>query len=129
VLHALFLPTPFKSASKSVSRERDDLPEEVLRPGALYRECAVVRLDVRAHQDKQNEGSRSGDGEGEGGLVDDGELGGEVTGRMVWESFEVELKAWEAANPRSLGDARGEEGEGAGGRREGTPPEVDTVDG
>jgi hypothetical protein len=24
-----------------------------------------------------------------GRLVDDGELGGEVTGRMVWESFEV----------------------------------------
>ena len=128
MLHALFLPTPFKSASKSMSRESsDDLPEEVLRPGALYRECAVVRLNVRAHQDNPGEGEGGGGGGG-GGLVDDGELGGEVTGRMVWESFEVELKAWEAANPRSLEDEQGEEGNGIG-RREGTPPEVDKVDG
>ena len=122
MLHALFLPTPFKSASKSVTKESDDLPEEVLRPGALYRECAAVRLNVPAHKEKEKEKE-------EVGLVDDGELGGEVTGRMVWESFEVGLKAWEAANPSSLEDARGEEGEGTGKRREGTPPEVDRVDG
>jgi hypothetical protein len=32
-------------------------------------------------------------------LEDDGELGGEVAGRLVWEAFETGLKAWEKENP------------------------------
>lgn len=32
-------------------------------------------------------------------LPDDGELGGELAGRKVWESFETALKAWEKGNP------------------------------
>ena len=47
-------------------------------------------------------------------LPDDGELGGEVAGRLVWESFENALKEWEKANPPIKKD------------RSTTPPSVDT---
>jgi hypothetical protein len=53
---------------------------------------------------------------------DDGELGGEVTGRLVWESFEKALKEWEDANPDPDPDTT--TGDASGGR-DGTPPEVD----
>ena len=52
---------------------------------------------------------------------DDGELGGEVTGRLVWESFEKALKEWEDANPDPDPDTTGD----ASGGRSRTPPEVD----
>ena len=56
---------------------------------------------------------------------DDGELGGEVTGRLVWESFEKALKEWEDANPDPDPDTTtGKSGDASGGRG-GTPPEVD----
>jgi hypothetical protein len=42
VLHVLFLPTPFKSTP----RQGTDAPEEVLKAGSLYRECAVVNLRI-----------------------------------------------------------------------------------
>lgn len=50
----------------------------------------------------------------EQGLPDDGELGGEVAGRLVWESFETAMKEWEKANPPIKKT------------RSGTPPSVDT---
>lgn len=50
--------------------------EELLKPGALYSECAVVRLQVPIQEDSEKS------------FPDDGELGGEVVGRKVWESLE-----------------------------------------
>jgi len=127
VLHALFLPTPFKSrpakpeTSSNSPIENDALPEEILKPGALYRECAVVRLHVPSLPDPLNDLPVSYKGkvkekerESEQGLPDDGELGGEVAGRLVWESFEKALKEWEKANPPTKKE------------RSTTPPSVDT---
>ncbi|GBE85001.1 hypothetical protein SCP_0701860 [Sparassis crispa] len=111
VLHVLFLPTPFKraqahlaaslgadaaaaptpSSDKSPREEKErEAPEEVLKPGALYRECAVVRLEPPVPPKEQE-----GEDEGKGGLPDDGELGGEALGRAVWEWYEARLKVWE----------------------------------
>ncbi|KAF7362865.1 putative oxidoreductase C19A8.06 [Mycena venus] len=100
--------------SKSSSAEKPDPlaePEEALKPGALYTECAVVRVDVPPPgSDSDSAPSTSGegaphagkgkakDGAGdEAGIVpeDDGELGGERAGRAVWEAYEQGLKAWE----------------------------------
>jgi len=78
-------------------------PEEVLKPGALYSECAAVQLQVTLLESITKEhGAKEGDASGkeEKTLVDDGELGGELAGRLVWESFEKELKNWEADAPR-----------------------------
>ena len=74
---------------------------EVLKPGALYRECAVVQLDVPAPspppveketKPKNKKGKARTD---EVPLEDDGEFGGEVVGRAVWEWYESRLKIWE----------------------------------
>ena len=60
VLHVLFLPTPFKRALAQVTAATDpssqtpkpkqdiddSMPEEVLKPGALYRECSIVTLQL-----------------------------------------------------------------------------------
>ncbi|KAG6816743.1 hypothetical protein H0H87_003332 [Tephrocybe sp. NHM501043] len=122
VLHALFLPTPFKVTSKAAPSPKGpadqgtpidsaviDMPEEVLKPGALYAECAAVRLNVPKPPDPlASEGisQKEEKGKGKSGLreevievVDDGEYGGEVMGRLVWEAYEEALKAWEEANP------------------------------
>ncbi|KAL5531857.1 hypothetical protein ACEPAF_5420 [Sanghuangporus sanghuang] len=99
VLHALFLPTPFKFASMPANQESKDLvdarpSEEVLKPGALYADCSVVSLDLRDRaqlpesDDKKEEPSQAK-------LMDDGEYGGEALGRFIWESFEETLKARE----------------------------------
>lgn len=65
------------------------------------------------------------DNEKEKARDDDGELGGEVTGRLVWESFEKALKEWEDANPDpDPSTVTGKSGSASGGRG-GTPPEVD----
>ena len=72
---------------------------EVLKPGALYRECAVVQFDVprppaplaELKESKGEEKSKV-----ESILEDDGEFGGEAVGRAVWEWYEVRLKEWEA---------------------------------
>lgn len=114
ILHVLFLPTPFKSIPANNGGK--PAAEEILKPGALYRECAVVRLQVPSVPDPQASGNGKGKEkvqEGEG-LPDDVELGGEVAGRLVWEAFEKELVEWETANPPPP-------------KREGadTPPEVD----
>ena len=43
-------------------------------------------------------------------LPDDGEYGGELAGRLVWEAYEAGLKVWESENPRPVEEK--EEGEG-----------------
>ncbi|TBU26758.1 hypothetical protein BD311DRAFT_725556 [Dichomitus squalens] len=126
VLHCLFLPTPLKRAQLKVDAAADeelrktqaeaagsaDASEstaetrarrattianvEVLKPGALYRECAVVRLDVpwpAILPSAAKEGKKS---VAEDILEDDGEFGGEAVGRAVWEWYEARLKEWEA---------------------------------
>jgi hypothetical protein len=123
VLHVLFLPTPFKILSQSGPKTEDDkpkatlideslteMPEEVLKPGALYSDCAVVKLKVPVPTSDQP-ASEKGKGKDKGkekateglqGVIeipDDGEFGGELTGRLVWEAYEEALKAWEKANP------------------------------
>jgi hypothetical protein len=134
ILHSLFLPTPFKVLSHSISestsqqKESDSkdpsesrLPrsstslirEEVLKPGALYAECAVVNLnlsipsplqaEVEAETEKSDGSSSKGKGKDKDKglkeevlqITDDGEYGGEAVGRMVWEAYEAALKIWE----------------------------------
>jgi len=86
VLHVLFLPTPFKSTP----RQGTDAPEEVLKAGALYRECAVVNLRIPSPATAD-----AGDAQ----IPDDGELGGVHLGQAVWEGFEAALKEWEKVSP------------------------------
>ncbi|KAM5537879.1 hypothetical protein V8D89_008355 [Ganoderma adspersum] len=73
---------------------------EVLKPGALYRECAVVQFDVPKPPVPLPEPKESSGGKEkstvESILEDDGEFGGEAVGRAVWEWYEVRLKEWEA---------------------------------
>ncbi|KAJ7504811.1 hypothetical protein B0H11DRAFT_1979462 [Mycena galericulata] len=110
VLHVLFLPTPAKVKMTAPTKAGEE-PEEVLKPGALYAECAVVRVPAitiagaastpASERDKKGKAAeKAGEGEGEGEtLEDDGELGGERAGRLVWEGYEGALKGWEAAHP------------------------------
>jgi hypothetical protein len=118
VLHALFVPTPFKSTIASPETRTNstapiaaanDLVEEVLKPGALYAECAVVRVNVPslpADSNADEKSSRKGKAKAKEDPQDDrpimgedGEMGGVAVGTMVWENFEVALKAWEAKEP------------------------------
>ncbi|KAG6901751.1 hypothetical protein C0995_008316 [Termitomyces sp. Mi166 len=119
VLHALFLPTPFKVFSKAAPKATQastndgvpidasisEMPEEVLKPGALYADCAVVRLTVPTPSDTPASEKKPQKGKGKEGLEevleipDDGEYGGEAMGRLVWEAYEDALKTWELANP------------------------------
>ncbi|KAH7883405.1 hypothetical protein F5I97DRAFT_1904799 [Phlebopus sp. FC_14] len=96
VLHVLFLPTPFKRLSQPSGSTKGPLdaaaPEEVLKAGALYRECAVVSLRMPVLE---------GEDKGDVVMADDGELGGVRLGQSVWESFEVRLKEWEKTVPSS----------------------------
>lgn len=107
ILHALFLPTPYKELAS------DARPEEVLKPGALYSECAVVTLRVPPlpYSERERLGLKS---DGEKAVEDDGELGGQDVGRIVWEGFEEALKRWEASAPKEDKSGRS------------TPPAVDT---
>lgn len=111
VLHGLFLPTPFKSEGRN-NNETDELTVEVLRPGALYADCSVVRVTPQAQPHKEtppkDEGEKKAKGKGKqtdrpddksGALPDDGEMGGEPLGRQVWENFEAALTVWEKSNP------------------------------
>jgi hypothetical protein len=158
ILHVLFLPTPFKllsestlvsvstsksnstpSASTSTSNADGasktasllDMPEEVLVPGALYADCAVVvnltvkldnpdiQLQVNDEEVKSGAKETSTNKETKRGevieLADDGEYGGELAGRLVWEGYEAGLKVWERENPRPV-----EEEGGIGDRKEGS---------
>jgi hypothetical protein len=99
-LHALFLPTPFKSLMSTPGDAQKRAPEEVLKPGALYAECAVVPVHIPVtsvppveDQDKTQENK---DREDPGTRPDDGELGGVALGMQTWDDYERELKAWEA---------------------------------
>ena len=111
MLHGLFLPTPFKSETHNKA-ETDELTVEVLKPGALYADCSVVRVTPGAHPSKQTpskdgqgkvameKGKQTDKAEGKSGILpDDGEMGGESLGRQVWENFEAALRAWEKSNP------------------------------
>jgi hypothetical protein len=78
-------------------------PGEILKAGALYRECGVVNLPIERPLPLSNPSTNTGgkskstttkDEEGLE-LPDDDEYGGEFTGRVVWESFEAGLKRWE----------------------------------
>ncbi|KAF9222354.1 hypothetical protein BS17DRAFT_735841 [Gyrodon lividus] len=94
ILHVLFLPTPFKSSQPFTNGPSNrGAPEEVLKAGALYRECAVVNVRIPA-LDGTSLGSDSKE-KGDGPMPDDRELGGVHLGQSVWESFEVALKEWE----------------------------------
>jgi hypothetical protein len=102
-LHALFLPTPFKYLSFAPDDPQKRAPEEVLKPGALYAECAVAPMRILkttvapAAEEKTDAG---GDEKTPGGgttAPDDGELGGIALGMEVWDDYERELKVWEAA--------------------------------
>lgn len=137
VLHVLFLPTPFKILTQ-VTNTKDpktpqgpfdatklEIPEEVLRPGSLYAECATVKLKVNIpeeliEEDKKlreskmsSEDKHKHKGKGKENeekervslqeevldIEDDGEYGGELAGRLVWESYERALRVWEKETP------------------------------
>ncbi|KAJ7769983.1 hypothetical protein B0H16DRAFT_1777011 [Mycena metata] len=152
VLHVLFLPTPIKVRSLSfpcssrmikakAKTPLDQEPEEALKPGALYAECSVVRLDVaiaappsssassetsptpssETTPTPSEKGNANGKEKAKDELTeipDDGELGGEAGGRAVWEAYEAGLRVWEAAYPTpatsSAGNPVGNAGAGAG---------------
>ena len=119
VLHVLFLPTPFKRALAQVTAATDpssqtpkpkqdiddSMPEEVLKPGALYRECSIVTLKLpplpedfvkaKEEEEKKRKASKKTKDEEVVELEDDGEFGGELIGRTVWEWYEMKLKEWE----------------------------------
>lgn len=100
-----------------VDKSFTDSPEEVLKPGSLYAECSVVRLRVSpsppeaVEVEEEEKTNTKGKGKAKPKakpaeesieameLPDDGELGGELTGRRIWEAYEAALKAWEKANP------------------------------
>lgn len=105
ILHTLFLPTPFKSAPRT-GVDQDELTTEVLKPGSLYANCAVLDLKLRPVVEEEPpsekpdpKGKAKQKEENSDALPDDGELGGEVLGRRVWESFEQALKVWEQMSP------------------------------
>jgi len=83
------------------------MPEEVLVPGALYADCAVV-VHLTVKVDKPDIETQVKDESVEETslneekmrrepieLPDDGEYGGELAGRLVWEAYEAGLKDWE----------------------------------
>ena len=138
ILHVLFLPTPFKLlAATNAAKDNtpqgpldvlaDDMPEEVLLPGALYADCAAVKINVKIpdevrERDRQiqaeaakaranGKGKKKEQGSGKDevlDLVDDGEYGGELAGRLVWEEYEAALKNWEKENPGKVEEQKGD---------------------
>ena len=127
MLHGLFLPTPFKSEAHN--NGTDELNAEVLKPGALYADCSVVRVTPRAQPPKQTpskdgeekkakeKGKQADKAEDDSGtLPDDGEIGGEPLGRQVWENFEAALRVWEKSHPappKPASESAGTKGEKA----------------
>ncbi|KAK7043435.1 hypothetical protein R3P38DRAFT_3177807 [Favolaschia claudopus] len=117
-------PPPAPSASSLDTKQpppRDAEPEEALKPGALYAECAVVKLDIaRGYLDLVDDKEKEWAGENMEGkqgkeIPDDGELGGERAGRAVWEAYEVGVREWEGRwkereKEEGERDGEGEEG-------------------
>jgi hypothetical protein len=109
-LHALFLPTPFKYLAHSADDTRKRAPEEVLKPGALYAECAVVPVQIPVTsippvEDKAKGGGEDRDTQGSDETrPDDGELGGVGVGMQVWDDYERELKTWDIAEAHPTDD-------------------------
>lgn len=107
-LHALFLPTPFKFLSFAPDDPQKRAPEEVLKPGAIYAECAVapIRIPVAlAPPAEEIDGGGNGKTPDSGTAQrDDGELGGMALGMQVWDDYERELKVWEAAEAAKEAD-------------------------
>ena len=97
ILHALFLPTPYKQAQLGLKDDGSE-PTEILKPGALYSDCSVVRLrlPVLPPPAGASKSSKSKDAD----LPDDKEIGGQETGRLVWESYEQQLKTWDKKEPQ-----------------------------
>ncbi|KAG7448722.1 uncharacterized protein BT62DRAFT_946346 [Guyanagaster necrorhizus] len=119
VLHVLFIPTPFKiiprakqpkdNSDSVIENSVVEIPEEILKPGSLYAECAVVPLKmptmdfpapVKEQGSKGKAKAKAKPTEGVMELPDDGELGGESTGRAVWEAYEAAVKVWQEAEPK-----------------------------
>ncbi|KAF9811739.1 hypothetical protein IEO21_06462 [Rhodonia placenta] len=150
VLHVLFLPTPLKRAFAHIDATINPAPtpestdekkpapkptvvyEEVLKPGALYRECAVAQLNIpplpSPPEDMKSDEKARADGKGKGKerasmpdatFPDDGEFGGEAVGRAVWEWYEEHLKAWDMHSKRDEGQTKREEAQEAKGEGEG----------
>ena len=72
----------------------------MLKPGALYAECAVIPVNIPASsipratgRSEEDKGKKRSDGDSQ---PDDGELGGVALGMQVWDDYERELKAWDA---------------------------------
>ncbi|KAJ7246487.1 hypothetical protein C8J57DRAFT_1724869 [Mycena rebaudengoi] len=149
VLHVLFLPTPFKVLGGAADAQGDSGRtkggQELLKPGALYAECAVVRVAVPTEgwdalipqgdnkgKGESKKGSKRGNKKRGGGdkkkadekkvvgeLEDDGELGGERAGRVVWEAYEGALKRWEGGYVAPAAGAAGDAADGDGDAAEG----------
>jgi hypothetical protein len=106
--------------------------EEVLLPGALYADCAAVKLQVKIPEEmkekdrearieaakQKRESAKNGKGKMREGaaldeevidIADDGEYGGELAGRLVWEEYEGALKLWEKENPAKAEEPKKEE--------------------
>jgi len=87
----------------------------VLKPGALYAECAVIPLHIPVISiaPAEDEGqSKDSETRRDGSLPpDDGELGGVALGTQVWDDYERELKAWEATQAVPRVDVTNEEGQ------------------
>jgi len=117
-LHALFLPTPFKYLASTSDDTRKRTPEEVLKPGALYAECAVVPLHIPViplpPAEDKGQGKDSGTQRDGSQPPDDGELGGVALGTQVWDDYERELKSWEATQAVPSVDVTNEEGQQSG---------------
>ncbi|KAJ7247972.1 hypothetical protein C8J57DRAFT_1673264 [Mycena rebaudengoi] len=89
--------------------------QELLKPGALYAECAVVDAPVPTEEwDEKHANSR--ENENNSALVDDdSELGGERAGRAVWEAYERPLKQWEGGYVAPVNVSEGTEATGVAG--------------
>ncbi|KZS88857.1 hypothetical protein SISNIDRAFT_475847 [Sistotremastrum niveocremeum HHB9708] len=98
ILHVLFVPVS-KTAEKPKPRKNDrpstdddEQEEEILKPGALYAECAVVPLVIPAEV-----GGESGE-----------ESNADKLGREIWEGFEASLKEWDSEEQKSTVSVTGE---------------------
>lgn len=100
-LNAFFLPTSFKYFLSSPDDTQKQVLEEVLKPGALYTECAVAPIHIPATLAPRAE-KKTDDGNGRspgGGTAqhDSGELGGMALGMEVKDNYGWKLNVWEGA--------------------------------